>query len=128
VAGAAGGASPAGASAPRSSADDVSAWFSEAVGTRCSLVQQQAGARSASHARRRHSQDSAPDEARVSIGAPCTCCRTPWLLSCLLRRWRKSKEQSMSASAGISINFKCTRQLDVHRGVLAAVLWVTPEA
>jgi hypothetical protein len=54
---------------PVASADAASAWFTEALGTHCSLVRQQPGARTAFHTRRRHSQDSPNVEARETIGA-----------------------------------------------------------
>ena len=54
------------------SADAVAAWFTEALGTHCSLVRQQPGARTAFHTRRRHSQDSSSNgEPQETIGAWC---------------------------------------------------------
>ena len=54
---------------PAASADAVAAWCTEALGTHCSLVRQQPGARTAFHTRRRHSQESAAQEAQETIGA-----------------------------------------------------------
>lgn len=85
----AGGDAAAEAAAATAEADAVSAWFSAAVGTNCSLVRQQEGARTAFHTRRRHSQDSAPgDQAETlpeTIGAlsnlPLSpALGNPWLL------------------------------------------------
>lgn len=39
-------------------ADAAAAWFTAAVGTPCTLVRQQAGARTAMHVRQRHSQEA----------------------------------------------------------------------